>query len=258
MGRLDLYLAPHLDDAALSCGGLIARQVEAGESAVVLTVFAGDPPGPEPTPFAAAHAHEHIPDAEYVALRRSEDRAALERLGARCLHWEYPDCIYRTNAGGEALYVDEEAIFGEVHPCERGVLVGALAVRLQALCEQLRPSTLYAPLGVGHHVDHHLVQWAARRLTPRGWTLRFYEDYPYVEMPGSLEAALALGGRWAPEFEPLTETALQAKIEAVLCYGSQIRGLFRGEESPGARIKAHAHGLAPDGPAERYWRTVAQ
>ncbi|MGH2521295.1 MAG: PIG-L deacetylase family protein, partial [Anaerolineales bacterium] len=42
-----LYLSPHFDDAALSCGGTIHQQTRQGERAVVVTVCAGDsPPGP--------------------------------------------------------------------------------------------------------------------------------------------------------------------------------------------------------------------
>lgn len=254
MGDLHLYLAPHLDDGVLSCGGLIARQIEAGERATVLTIFAGDPPPVPSTVFSAWRTAGLLSAEAYVALRRSEDRAAVERLGACWLHWELPDCIYRLGPEGQPLYAEPTAIFEEIHPSERGVLVGALTVRLQALCDALRPSVLYAPLGVGHHVDHYLVQWAARRLTPRGWTLRYYEDYPYAEVPGFVQAALEIGGPWQPELEPLTPSALQAKIEAVLRYRSQIQGLFQGEENVADRIKAYAHGLSPDGPAERYWR----
>ena len=39
-----VYLSPHLDDAVLSCGGLIHRQVVAGQRPLVVTIFAGTPP----------------------------------------------------------------------------------------------------------------------------------------------------------------------------------------------------------------------
>ena len=257
--RLHLYLAPHLDDVVLSCGGLIARQVQAGARVLVLTVFAGDPsPGPE-APFAAIPAERSQAPDTYPALRRSEDRAAVESLGASWLHWNYPDCIYRLHPhNGELLYPDEVAIFGQIHPCERSALLGGLTVRLQALCDERRPVAVYAPLTVGHHVDHHLVQWAVRRLTRRGWTLRFYEDYPYVARPGYLEAALALAGEgWQPDLEPMRPEALQAKIQAISCYRSQLFGLFGGAEAMPGLVKSYAEGLSAAGPAERFWRLQA-
>jgi LmbE family N-acetylglucosaminyl deacetylase len=252
---LHLYLAPHLDDAILSCGGLIARQLRSGDSALVLTVFAGDPPAGPLSALAEEVARRGQAAEDHVALRRAEDRAACERLGASWLHWEYPDCIYRRDpATSASLYPDVESIFGQIQPCERGALAGGLAIRLQALCDACRPTTVYAPLTAGHHVDHHLVQWAARRLSPRGWTLRFYEDYPYVAVPAFLEMVFEAGGRWLPEIEPLTPANLAAKIEAIACYRSQVPGLFRGEEPWPEVVKGYFHGLTTDGPAERYWR----
>ena len=40
---LFIYLSPHFDDAALSCGGLLRAHAERGERAVVVTVCAGRP-----------------------------------------------------------------------------------------------------------------------------------------------------------------------------------------------------------------------
>ena len=36
-----VFLAPHPDDAALSCGGLIASLRELGQSVTILTVYSG-------------------------------------------------------------------------------------------------------------------------------------------------------------------------------------------------------------------------
>ena len=38
-----LYLSPHFDDAALSCGGQIATWTAAGQSVLVVTITGGDP-----------------------------------------------------------------------------------------------------------------------------------------------------------------------------------------------------------------------
>ncbi len=251
-----LYLSPHLDDAVLSCGGLISRQVRAGETVTVLTLFAGDPPPAMHTAFAARLARGWANEAAYVAARQAEDREAVELLGAAIVHWPYPDCIYRQHPGGGALYVDSAGIFGEIHPYERAAFVGELAVRLQALVDGLRPAVVYVPLGAGHHVDHYLTQWAARRLTLRGARLRFYEDYPYSERPALLEWALSLG-HWRSELELMDVAALEAKIAALSCYRTQVAGLFDGEEAMPQRVKAYAHGVAADGPAERFWQPEA-
>ncbi len=252
---LHLYLSPHLDDAVLSCGGLIYRQARAGDEARVLTVFAGDPPPGDGSAFAEELKQRWHGQADPVGLRRAEDRAALSRLGASGEHWEYPDCVFRRDPGsGQPYYVDRDAIFGDVHPSERTALVEALASRLQAYCARERPATIYSLLTAGHHVDHQLLQWASRRLAARGWDLCYYEDYPYAEEPERLQAALAAtGDAWQAQLEPMTEEALQAKIEAIACYASQMSSLFEDGAMP-RRVRAYAQGLLPGGLAERFWR----
>lgn len=255
-----LYLAPHLDDAVLSCGGLIHRQVQAGDDVVVLTVFAGDPEPGVRSPFVEYLVQVwQAPGDNPVPMRRAEDLAAVARLGAEALHWPYPDCIFRHDpAGGEPLYPTRDSIYGEVHPLERVALVGELAARLQAFCQERQPATVYSLLTAGHHVDHQIVQAASRSLEQVGWAVRYYEDYPYVEEPGRLEAALAAAGDgWQAELELLSPADLEAKIEAVACYASQLGGLFGGEEEMRQRVRAYAGSLTPDGPAERYWRRGA-
>jgi len=255
---LHLYLAPHLDDAVLSCGGLIAHQARAGDSVVVLTVFAGDPPVGPASPFAAYLAQVWQTPENPAAVRRAEDRAAVGLLGASWLHWEYPDCIFRHHPeSGEGLYPTREAIFGEVHPSERTALVDELAGRLAALCTALRPTTVCSLLTVGHHVDHQILQRASRQCETADRPLRYYEDYPYVENPAWLEAALAEGGAWRPELVTLSAADLEAKIGAVACYRSQLGGLFGDEEGMRGRVRAYAHSLGVEGPAERYWQPQA-
>jgi len=252
-----LYLAPHLDDAVLSCGGLIHRQARVGDEVLVLTIFAGDPEPGVRSPLVEYLVQVwEAPADNPVAMRRAEDLAATARLGASALHWPYPDCIFRHDpVSGEPLYPTHGSIYGEVHPAERVSLVGELAARLEAFCQERRPATVYSLLTAGHHVDHQIVQQASRHLELAGWPVRYYEDYPYVEDPSCLEAALkAAGGDWRAELEPLSAGDLAAKIEAVACYASQLAGLFGGEEEMRERVRAYACSLTGEGPAERYWR----
>ena len=127
-----LVLAPHLDDAALSCGGQLADLSAAGEAVLVYTLMAGDPPvgGAGSALVTALHARWQL-DADAVAARREEDARACAILGADWLHGPLPDCIYRRDpAGGGPLYADEAALFGAPDPGEasrlaRSVIAGA-------------------------------------------------------------------------------------------------------------------------------------
>ena len=46
-----VFVAPHPDDVALSCGGLIAGLRELGQNITILTVFCGEPTGSPLTPY---------------------------------------------------------------------------------------------------------------------------------------------------------------------------------------------------------------
>src|SRR5215510_3669383 len=92
-----IYLSPHLDDAALSAGGLIYEQTQAGIPVEIWTFMCGDPQLTEHSPLTQ-RLHEiwgFADAAETVRERRKEDMRAAEILGAKVLHFDFLDCIYR-------------------------------------------------------------------------------------------------------------------------------------------------------------------
>jgi len=253
-----VYLSPHLDDVALSCGGLIYRQARDGLRPLVITCFAGTPDYGALSEFAAEQHRRWGQPIDPMGQRQCEDVAAMTGLGAEYEHWEYLDCIYRRHAGsGEFLYASEEALFGSVRGRERE-LGDRLAVKLCAELSADR-TLIHAPLAVGHHVDHQLVLQAALQLCSNGFRVRFYEDYPYAEDVQSLNQALELWtSRLVPMVETLNEEDLKAKIAAIRLYRSQIKVLFGDEASVPPRIESFALRLgAGRGYGERYWERAA-
>ena len=241
-----VYISPHLDDAVLSCGGRIWQQVQTGEHVLVVTIFAGTPaPSVSLSPFAQElHTRwGHLADA--AIKRRDEDLAALAVLEADAVHWPYTDCIYRRTPDGRFPYASGEALFSEIHPAEKA-LVAELAARLKELSLS-QDGTVYAPLGVGHHVDHQIVRQAAEA---SGQPLIYYEEFPYAEEPQAVQAALE-EGQWQAKLTPLSEKALEAKIAAIACYRSQISTFWADLAAMAAAVRAFAG--RTDRPAERYW-----
>ena len=114
-----IYLSPHFDDVALSCGGLVWEQSQARENVQVWTICAGEvPPGPL-SPFAAELHARWEAGQNAPAERRVEDLAACRAMGAVHRHFDLPDCIYRRGLDQTThLYASEEAIFGPIHPEE--------------------------------------------------------------------------------------------------------------------------------------------
>ena len=249
-----IYLSPHLDDAALSCGGLIHRQALAGASVQVVTIFAGSPAERVLSPFAVElHARWGHP-TNAVAVRTQEDHRAMRLLGAEYLHLEYLDAIYRFD-GRSFLYLSREDLRGSLHPSDVE-LARQIAASMIEICSTQSPS-IYAPLGVGDHVDHQVVREAILTLRNALPSIIWYEDYPYVEVPGSLTEVLGRIGveGWKAELQSLDEECMSARIWAIAAYASQINELFQSVEIMAGRVRAYALALSSEqGYAERYWR----
>src|SRR5438876_1587513 len=78
-----VFVEPHFDDVALSCGGTVHALASRGERVLVVTVFAGNPGvGTRVTDFAAGQ-HARWGDAlDPIAARLAEQEAAMAVLGA--------------------------------------------------------------------------------------------------------------------------------------------------------------------------------
>lgn len=211
---VQIYLSPHLDDAVLSCGGLIARQVAGDEPVTVVTVCAGDTPVGELTAFAVELHRRWGGEGSPVASRRAEDRMACGRLGASVIHLEVVDAVYR-RAKDAPLYPDEASIFGPLHPADLGLLAQLAAL----LADACSPSAqIYCPAAIGGHVDHRLTRLAAERL---GRPLWYYLDLPYAARGGRVPEDLAIppGVRTAV---PLADEEIQSWVVAASEYRSQL------------------------------------
>src|SRR5215470_20022956 len=104
-----IYLSPHLDDAALSAGGLIYDQLQSGSPVEIWTLMAGAPRETEYSPLAQMlHTTWGFSDADdAIRGRRQEDQQAADILGAKAVHFDFLDCIYRRGKDGNWLYLDK-------------------------------------------------------------------------------------------------------------------------------------------------------
>lgn len=257
-----VYLSPHLDDAVLSCGGAIYRHATAGDPVLVITIFAGEYTGDKRSPFAQVQHDQWGNWSQIMALRRAEDKAALTLLGAEGRYLDHLDAVYRSDPDGAWMYVDLETLFGELNPgdplAEGGTV--ELADQIVGIISRDDQQVIYAPLGVGHHVDHQILHTAARHLFGMGYRVVFYEDYPYAEQPDMLESALAAAKDGGGHLEaiPLEPADLLAKVSALRYYGTQMAVLFGGVEAMPNRVWAFAATRSAEmALAERIWHLPA-
>jgi LmbE family N-acetylglucosaminyl deacetylase len=225
-----IYISPHLDDAALSAGGFLYEQTRAGIPIEIWTIVCGFPPPGELTPFAQVlhHVWNSGTAEETVKLRRAEDSVAANILGAKAVHFDVPDCIYRRGPDGEPLYLD---IYVQPHAAE-SQLPDQIA---QTLAPRLHPDDqLICQLGIGGHIDHILVRQAVERLDRPLW---YAADLPYLfRQPGELASYVA---GMEQSLHTITEAGLRAWIDAVLAYESQLSSLFDSKEQVEKDIRAY-------------------
>ncbi len=227
-----LFISPHLDDVALSCGGGIRGMVNAGQRVVVATVFTADAPARQPLTWLAQRNHRawDIPEQPF-ATRCIEDLKAIRKLGAEPLHLGFLDVIYRVGPGGAALY--QKTVVGiPVADSDWEIYLPVLQAKFHSLAEQFADGPLYilSPLGLGGHVDHMLV----RRAIELVWApeqILYYEDFPYAGRSGVMQAwfTAEAGKNWRPVEVLLAENQIAARVAAIACYTSQLRGLFPSE-----------------------------
>ncbi|MEM8994437.1 MAG: PIG-L family deacetylase [Acidobacteriota bacterium] len=239
-----IVFSPHLDDAALSCGGRIHRRTVRGEKVLVVTIFTGDvPEGPLPELAGRVLLSMGLGRDEAMEVRRAEDEAACEILGAEPVHWPYLECPLRRDASGDPLYTDYRQLFSKPRPEDE-----ALVDDIAAAMADLPPADhLVAPLGVGSHVDHHIVRRAAERTFQD--RLAFYEDFPYVRKTFALSRALGKRSDWRDESLSLDEGNLRAKIRSIAAYGTQVPPLFGDEARMERRVRRWARKVR----GERQW-----
>lgn len=212
-GLRRLVLAPHLDDAVLSCWSAIS---DCDAIVTVATLFAGAPPPGSP-PGSWDRATNQLDPSLQVERRRIEDRAAMLRCGAVPVHCELLDEQYRESP--PSLAAVEDVIANLIGSCDE----------------------VWLPAGIGGHTDHLLVAEAGLRSAfdvPRF----LYADLPYAArddarvreaqgaagfeaLAGFLDTSPFVPARIAPTVHALRRDEWAAKRDALRCYASQLKAL---------------------------------
>jgi LmbE family N-acetylglucosaminyl deacetylase len=207
-------VSPHLDDAVLSCAGLIA-----GASATtVVTVFAGIPPARDaatPAKFLPGstfwdQASGFAEGDDVVGLRRAEDRAALARLGAAPRWLDFLDSQYVVEPGESARPSD-------------------IATGIRLAIGDLHPATIAFPLGLSHtdHERTHEACFLLLKESPelaQNWVA--FIDVPYrVQHRTQADLRLARLRELGYELEPFGSDLGERKAAALGEYPSQLKAL---------------------------------
>jgi LmbE family N-acetylglucosaminyl deacetylase len=250
-----IYLSPHLDDVAFSCGGLLWEQTQAGRLAQLWTICAGDPPPGQVSPFAQSLHNRWGIGAGSSERRREEDRQSCSYMGAAPRHFPIPDCIYRReHTQGDFLYPSEEALFGALHPAEDDLVVQLAESLTEAISTKTAEQVvLVCPLTLGGHVDHRLTRAAVERIEPGrpAGQVWYYADFPYVLDDTALLAQLTKG-EWESFVFPISPLGLQAWQYAMAAHSSQISTFWHDVAEMETTVRAYCEITG----GVRLWRRI--
>ena len=263
-----VVLAPHLDDAALSCGALMADALRR-TSVTVVTLFTEASDGPYTLSARRYLRQIGAQGAQFLyAQRRAEDRAALESIGAGWVHAGLTEALFRcrANPGQRSRWVRILPELGHVYPVYRrhitgGRVAAADAAAVGAVSDVIRglnaggSGILLAPLGVGGHVDHVVVRNAAER---SGARVVYYSDFPYNLRSPADRGFIQRNGLTGIQYPD--SGASVAKTALVRAYRTQLHALFRDGHIPPAPelFFAPAEGAAPSGRPGNFAKVRAQ
>lgn len=224
-----VVVSPHFDDAALGAAYLLTTY----PGSTVITVFGGRPPAypAEPTSWDACGGF--VAGDDVVAMRRLEDVAAMEVLGAAPRWLEFADHQYLKN--------EERARPDEVAP------------ELGALIRELDPSAVFLPMGIAnpdHGVTHEAGVLVRQTLLDSGFEPAWfcYEDAGYKHLPGLLAwrvAKLLKSGLWPTPAVVPVRLDMETKRAAISMYKSQVAPLQR-DHALDERLAANV--------PEQFWR----
>lgn len=248
-GRV-VVISPHMDDAILSCGGLLDLLLKHMDCLTV-TVCTADP---------ANVPRENPPHGIALpSLRRNEEIAALNALGCKLLQLDLLDAIYRRHSlTGELLYPAMDSIWS-MPAADDDRHFQLLRGRLKSLCGPVgnRPTLIVSPMGIGHHVDHILCTQAALSVAGSTDEILLYEDFPYVVDQGAhvgvaddAERAMKrLGVTGVERFEQEADTL--RKMHWIAFYASQIDSIFGSDQNVKPLLMKNSKN---GNTVERFWK----
>lgn len=221
-----VFFSAHLDDVVFCCGGLIASLVKKKQRVLVATIFTRENPRPIMSPDIRRFLQQSgvKTAAKLFVDRRKEDQNALELLGCDFVHCGFVDGLWRTSQDGERLlYPSFQQIFNSPTHAVDAALIRLIEQQSKQLMASSPRATLYAPLGIGRHIDHRVTFQAVRRASQAlKRDITFYEDVPYRHLLTARAFRLAeLSEQW--RFTQFHATEKQAQLKAAACraYTSQ-------------------------------------
>ena len=240
-----LFVSPHLDDAVFSAGGTLARlaRVPSWEVAV-WTVFTASVPDPQGFALRCQTDKGIPPKVDYMALRRAEDHAAATLLGTNMNNWRHGSFVEAPHRG----YDSPAALFAGARPEDN--IWRSVAGELRETWTRQRPELVFAPQGLGNHVDHLQVIRAVLAVEGLAARTLWWRDTPYALRGPDAQPSALLPAGLVERSLALPAEILGKKVAASCAYTTQVGFQFGGEAAVRAGLtEFHRAEAAASGPS---------
>ena len=211
-GRQHCFLSPHSDDLAFSISGFLEYISNFDVDVRFITIFSKS----IYTSLDSSLDIKHV-----TQMRKREDELFIKTINASWdpIWLDLDDAPLRPGNGNE-------------DPCSPKSLSAydlVLASRIVEILDEFleKDSVIFAPLGIGQHIDHRIVRAAALACFEKGRELIYFEDLPYAGEHDieTLQATIFnFSSAAGLEFEQLLfyeEGLVEQKQKAFSCYASQ-------------------------------------
>lgn len=169
-----VFVSPHLDDAVLSCANLMLKL--RNKDVRIITVFTqggNNSLTPQAKSFLKATGYNN--PEKLFADRKIEDAKAAKMLNAKYQYLEFTDAAWRIK-NNKPIYPDNRSQFSGNISRNDIFLIDKIKTKLLKIVPNNNDTVLFAPLGIGGHTDHVLINKVVRKLPHKKI---FWEDFPY-------------------------------------------------------------------------------
>ncbi|MCG8701062.1 MAG: PIG-L family deacetylase [Bacteroidales bacterium] len=166
---LDLYVSPHIDDAILSCAGMMCQN---GNDILIVNIFTKPVEGTKSLHGSELDLQERRNEEELVL---DQFKKIIGNKNIEIIYLDYNDALDRGFQLKEILGPHDEKIFGS---CD----IEEIEEKINGILKDRNPDRIFVPTGTGNHVDHVLTYLIGHRLKKKlsNQEILFYSDIPYT------------------------------------------------------------------------------
>lgn len=211
-----IFISPHLDDAILSAGGLI-YELKDKKKIKIITVFTKASDKNNSSIQKYVRSCNRSNSRELFFDREKEDERLCQYLKINYLHLGFTDALWR-NSHRSIKDVFNKKINSTK---EEKDLEKKIVHKLKKAIKNEKGSIIFAPLSIGGHIDHIIINKICRE---NYTNVIYWEDYPYNLKSSFSEELVKKNGLSCFEFGK----NLLIKERLIKFYKSQISILFNG------------------------------